>query len=203
MGGHSESKAEHAPKVKVQGNALGPLLPNFPKAKFASVCRRHAEKDTYIPEAFIWKYFIQIALGLQYLHRHGVLHRDIKPQNILFGSGGRLKIADLGISHVVQGSSVKYRIGTPHYMAPEMWRRDEYSYPVDVWALGCVVHEVSWLMGPSKDVWVVCTIALCWCSALVQFAGTRHLKPVIRGGPVGCPAQRASCCQFWSSKCVS
>lgn len=57
------------------------------------------------------------------------------PQNILINSGGQLKIADMGISHVVKSptGTTKIRIGTPHYMAPEVWRKDPYSFPADIW----------------------------------------------------------------------
>ncbi|PRW33292.1 hypothetical protein C2E21_7904 [Chlorella sorokiniana] len=95
-----------------------------------------------LPETEVWRYFLQLAAGLQYLHRNRVLHRDMKPENVLIGEHGLLKIADLGISQVLDHVFTRVLMGTPQYVAPEAWRGQPYSYSADVWALGCILHEL-------------------------------------------------------------
>ncbi|EFN56596.1 hypothetical protein CHLNCDRAFT_11527, partial [Chlorella variabilis] len=89
--------------------------------------------------------FLQVALGLQYLHHSHVLHRDLKPSNLLLTERGVVKLADLGISQLLDRVFASAMIGTPHYMPPEMWRHQPYSYSADMWALGCILHELCTL----------------------------------------------------------
>lgn len=130
----------------LDGEHLCIVMELMPRGELAHIIERHAEKDTFMPEAQVWSYFIQVALGVKFLHAHGVIHRDLKPANILVGEEGQLKIADMGVAHVVRvpKGSTKVQIGTPHYMAPEVWRRDPYSFSADIWALGCILHEMCY-----------------------------------------------------------
>lgn len=70
-----------------------------------------------------------------------VLHRDVKPPNILFKKG-RIKIADWGFSRILnQGQTTDSFIGSPAYMAPEVLKSEEYTSKADVWSLGVVLYE--------------------------------------------------------------
>jgi NIMA (never in mitosis gene a)-related kinase 1/4/5 len=62
--------------------------------------------------------FIQLALGVQYLHQHKIVHRDIKPQNIFINEDGVLKLADFGISKALDQTQEKAMtlVGTPYYL---------------------------------------------------------------------------------------
>lgn len=99
----------------------------------------------YFSEAQIMEWYVQALDGLRYIHAQGVLHRDLKPQNLLlWGRGGRVvKIADFGISTVVAGPTVteKGLCGTPYYMSPEQCEGRPYDARADVWSLGCVLFE--------------------------------------------------------------
>jgi eukaryotic-like serine/threonine-protein kinase len=86
--------------------------------------------------------FWQAAQGVLAAHQRGVVHRDIKPANILIGGDGRVRVADFGLSQLVDRSSramvqVAVAGGTPHFMAPELWLGQPASPPSDVFAL-CV-----------------------------------------------------------------
>eukprot|EP00798_Chlamydomonas_sp_ICE-L_P006773 gene6773-12766_t len=85
-----------------------------------------------------------IAQGLAYLHPH-VIHRDLKPQNVLLDKRGRAKLADFGISRFKDPFksfvSVTQQGGTPNYMAPEVFNGSHVDEKCDVYSLGCVMYE--------------------------------------------------------------
>ena len=88
--------------------------------------------------------FRQVIVGLGYLHKKNIIHRDIKLENILIDNEGIIKIADFGISKEIKpGTFIKERhmCGTPAYMSPEMIREKapKYDGSTDVWATGVVL----------------------------------------------------------------
>ena len=97
----------------------------------------------------IWNIFRQLAAGVRYLHYQNVIHGDIKPQNLLVGEDGTVKIADFGISKMVQGSSNKLAdaVGTPAFMAPELCAGDNSEFSgqlADVWAMGATIFMLKY-----------------------------------------------------------
>ena len=106
-----------------------------------------AARRNMFSESKILHWFVQIALGVHYMHTNNVLHRDLKTQNIFLTGNGRLVLGDLGISKVLEGTMdfAKTCIGTPYYMSPEIFKNKPYSYKSDVWALGCVLYEMTTL----------------------------------------------------------
>ena len=90
--------------------------------------------------AEILEVFGQAARGLLAAHQRGVVHRDVKPANILIGADGRVRVADFGLSRLLgRPTSAMVRpdlgFGTPHYMAPELWRGEAATPSSDVFAL--------------------------------------------------------------------
>ncbi|KAJ4913289.1 mitogen-activated protein kinase kinase kinase 16 [Raphanus sativus] len=93
-----------------------------------------------LPEPAIRSYTRQILRGLLYLHERGIVHCDLKSQNVLVEENGAVcKIADVGCAKPVSKSGFS---GTPAFMAPEVARGEEQRFPADVWALGCTVIEM-------------------------------------------------------------
>ena len=77
------------------------------------------EKNDVFEEVKIWKLFLQICLGLGYLHKKNVLHRDLKSLNIFLTKDRGIKIGDLGVAKLLtQGNFAKTFIGTPYYLSP-------------------------------------------------------------------------------------
>ncbi|MEA2298908.1 MAG: eukaryotic-like serine/threonine-protein kinase [Solirubrobacteraceae bacterium] len=83
--------------------------------------------------------------GLDYAHRKGVVHRDVKPGNLLRADDGRVKLADFGIAKATEQSSITQTgsvLGTAAYLAPEQGRGEEAGPPADIYALGVVTYQL-------------------------------------------------------------
>jgi eukaryotic-like serine/threonine-protein kinase len=87
----------------------------------------------------------QACEGLHYAHRHGVVHRDVKPGNLLRSRGGEVKLADFGIAKATEQSSITQVgsvLGTAAYLAPEQARGEEAGPRADLYALGVVAYQL-------------------------------------------------------------
>ena len=102
------------------------------------------EDDGFLPEDQVRGIAVQLVSALQYLHSHRIIHRDMKPQNILIGSDRRVKLCDFGFARAMgQNTMVLKSIkGTPLYMAPELVQEMPYNHTVDLWSLGVILYEL-------------------------------------------------------------
>ncbi|XP_072487279.1 G protein-coupled receptor kinase 6 isoform X5 [Notamacropus eugenii] len=88
-------------------------------------------------------YAAEICCGLEDLHRERIVYRDLKPENILLDDHGHIRISDLGLAvYVPEGQTMKGRVGTVGYMAPEVVKNERYTFSPDWWALGCLLYEM-------------------------------------------------------------
>lgn len=87
--------------------------------------------------------FNQICLGVSYLHQQQIMHRDLKPDNILV-KNNIVKIADFGLARytTIKNCEYSYQVVTLPYRAPEIIKRLNYSLPIDIWSLGCILYEM-------------------------------------------------------------
>lgn len=98
-----------------------------------------------LPVRMAVDYACQIAHALSKAHKHGIIHRDIKPHNILIGEDGRLKVTDFGIAQAVTASTVTYSgaiLGSVHYFSPEQARGGQTDEKSDIYSLGVVLYEM-------------------------------------------------------------
>ncbi|NP_001087513.1 G protein-coupled receptor kinase 6 S homeolog [Xenopus laevis] len=88
-------------------------------------------------------YAAEICCGLEHLHQERIVYRDLKPENILLDDDGHIRISDLGLAvHIPEDQTIKGRVGTVGYMAPEVVRNERYTFSPDWWALGCLLYEM-------------------------------------------------------------
>jgi len=100
-----------------------------------------------LPEADALPIVSQICDGLQYLHTHGVVHRDLKPQNIMLCADGSVRIMDFGIAKAEASRRITFggfspTMGTPDYMAPEQVKGQRGDERTDIYSLGAVLYEM-------------------------------------------------------------
>lgn len=91
-----------------------------------------------------------IAEAIAEAHRHGIIHADLKPENVLLPKDGRLRVVDFGLARRT-GAEQGAASGTPAYMAPERWRGAPPSPAIDVWSLGIIAYELIEGKRPLED----------------------------------------------------
>ncbi|NXE01736.1 STK36 kinase, partial [Chaetorhynchus papuensis] len=128
------------------------MLDSFETAKEVVVVTDYAEGELFqileddgsLPEDQVQTIAAQLISALYYLHSHRILHRDMKPQNILLGKDGVVKLCDFGFAramsiHTMVLTSIK---GTPLYMSPELVEERPYDHTADLWSVGCILYEL-------------------------------------------------------------
>ena len=110
---------------------------------------RYKVSKRHIEEGQIWLWAYEISMGLKYLHKHKILHRDIKCMNIFLDKNNRVKIGDLGLSKILNDKETHTStIGTPLYLSPEQIRHQPYGFKVDVWGMGCAIYALCTYEAP-------------------------------------------------------
>jgi serine/threonine protein kinase len=111
-----------------EGGSLAALLRSSGRLDAEATCRLAA----------------QVGRGLDALHERGILHRDVKPSNVLLDGAGSAVLADFGLARGAESTRLTADgqiLGTPHYLAPELIEGSEPRPQSDIYALGCVVYE--------------------------------------------------------------
>lgn len=105
---------------------------------------RHLEEVTKYGFRDTWEIIRQVLDGLAYTHGQGVIHRDLKPGNILINDDGRIKITDFGVARIDTSTLTALGdiVGTPHYMAPEQFGGEEATPRTDLYQVGVMVYEL-------------------------------------------------------------
>ena len=118
----------------------------------ASLMSYYAEAGELMPIADILRIGRAIAGALDYAHVQGVIHRDVKPSNVLVARDGRVVLGDFGMALEVRDGSMGDVFGTPHYISPEQARRSADAVPQsDLYSFGVILYEILTGVVPFND----------------------------------------------------
>jgi len=126
-----------------------------------------------LPVAEALRIALQVAQGLAKAHQHGIVHRDVKPANLMITADGIVKVLDFGIALLPEQGRSLPLLGTAGYMSPEQERGEPIDARSDVWALGAVLHEMLTGRLPDRD------------GQAVEASGWEPLGPRLRQTSVG------------------
>ena len=102
-----------------------------------------------LSEEKAFKYFIQVANAIYYLHSNNLMHRDLKPENCLIDNYDNIKLCDFGWTVECNNKRVTF-CGTYEYMAPEIIKELPYTNMIDVWSLGVLLYELIHSYSPFR-----------------------------------------------------
>lgn len=116
-------------------------------AQVQAAAKRHVKLDE---QKQVLRWFTQSTLALKYLHSKHILHRDLKPSNIFLTKAGDVRMGDFGTSKLMSHTAAlaKTFVGTPYYISPEVISEKPYSWPADIWSMGCILYQLCALKVP-------------------------------------------------------
>jgi tRNA A-37 threonylcarbamoyl transferase component Bud32 len=128
------------------------VMEHVPGGDLASLLAEHRACDTLLPVNDVLRIGRAVASALDFAHAHGVIHRDVKPGNVLLADDGRVVLSDFGLvldrTEETSGDS----FGSPHYIAPEQAERSSQAVPAsDLYALGVMLYELLAGRRPFDD----------------------------------------------------
>lgn len=108
-------------------------------------------ENKLFPEPIVWRYLIQALRAITILNKLKIIHRDIKPANLFITDDMEtVKLGDLNVATVVKSDLSCSQVGTPNYLAPEIWENKSYDVRCDVFSLGCCIYEMVALKVPFE-----------------------------------------------------
>ena len=115
-----------------------------------SLIKHYKKHSKFFSETDLWKISFEVLTGLDYLHSHNIIHRDIKCLNLFITKDRHIKIGDLGVSAFTSSvDNLHYtRVGTPLYISPELVKQKPYNYKTDIWSFGCSLYHLACLEPP-------------------------------------------------------
>ncbi len=116
------------------------------------VMKQYVEEGELMPHEDVLKIGRAVASALDYAHSQDIIHRDVKPSNVMVAKDGRIALADFGLALNSQQGSMGDTFGTPHYIAPEQARNSAMAVPQsDLYGLGVILYEILTGSVPFDD----------------------------------------------------
>ena len=130
------------------------VMPLLTGSTLKDILEQHAAKGERLPTARVVEIFKDVCGALSYAHSHGMVHRDVKPANIIFDDHDRAVLTDFGIARLAEGSSLTQEgvtTGTPAYMSPEQVTSAPVDARSDIYSLGIILFEMLAGTVPFND----------------------------------------------------
>ncbi len=141
------AKLRHPNIIKIYSVGRDGEAVYFAMDYYPSGLAERLEVSSTLPEEFVVRVGVDVAQALGYAHREGVIHRDIKVDNILFDAHGNAVVADFGIARALSGYSnqtgTNMVVGTPQYFAPEQARAKPLDGRADIYSLGVTMYRAA------------------------------------------------------------
>eukprot|EP00919_Chromeraceae_sp_WS-2016_P075966 GHVR01179627.1.p1 GENE.GHVR01179627.1~~GHVR01179627.1.p1 ORF type:complete len:369 (-),score=47.66 GHVR01179627.1:356-1360(-) len=135
------SKKKGLPTFKKGYCIMMPLIPYNLDSLFNDLKNKNNRlscEDQILTE----KWFLQTVAGVSFMHDHGVLHHDLKEENVMIDNNYNVLITDFGLANIINDKERPEIIGTPPYICPELYENGKSSYPCDVYALGVMMWRI-------------------------------------------------------------
>ena len=166
-----------------------------------------ASKDGTIEERYVAVILREVLFALNYLHKSGIIHRDLKAANILITAAGKVMICDFGVSALLVTASSKRNtlVGTPHWMAPEVAHASAYDTKADIWSLGIMIHEM--IKGSVPNAHIVDQAKLIQMiprmkpPRLIEGEGSKELREFVAFCLKEMPSEVRNCCSLCCIAC--
>lgn len=128
------------------------VMEYVPGGDLSSLLAEHHATDTLLPFSEVLRIGRAVASALDFAHAHGVIHRDVKPGNVLLAGDGRVVLSDFGLVMDATEETSGDLFGSPHYVAPEQAQRSSQAVPAsDLYSLGVVLYEMLVGRRPFND----------------------------------------------------
>ena len=121
------------------------VMPYLPGPTLKQILENYVEQGEHMPQKKVFKIITDICDALSYAHNRGMIHRDVKPANILFNEHNSAILTDFGIARLAEGSNLTQEgvaTGTPVYMSPEQVSGKQVDARSDIYALGIILYEM-------------------------------------------------------------
>jgi NIMA (never in mitosis gene a)-related kinase len=103
--------------------------------------KKYKDKNEFIEEEILFNIILSICEGIKIIHDNNIIHRYLKPENILITENKTIKINNFQLARKINFVSCN-SIGTTNYMAPEIINGEKYNNKIDIWSLGCIIYEL-------------------------------------------------------------
>lgn len=127
------------------------ILDYYAGGTLADVIKEYKSKNKRIPEHKIRYWIGQAAYGLKFLHQNNVIHRDVKPSNLVLDENDNVRWIDFGTARILEHTKSITRKGTHLYESPELILKNPCGNSIDIWSLGVTIYELCMLKTPFDN----------------------------------------------------